>query len=178
VDTALVLNGKISELSAMTQTFASARDVDDAAAILARFENGSMGTLEATRYATGCQNRNTFEIHGSGGMIRFNLEDLNRLEFFDGSGPPPLQGACNVLVTGAEHPYVANFWPPGHIIGYEHTFIATLADFLGALASDQPFHPNFDDAFEVQRVLEAVEGSSQRGAWVQLSQEGSLSTTR
>lgn len=175
VDTALVLNGKISELLGMTQTFASERDVDDAVALLARFENGSIGTFEVTRYATGCQNRNTFEIHGSGGMIRFNLEDLNRLEFFDGSGSPLLQGVSNLLVTGAEHPYVANFWPPGHIIGYEHTFIATLADFLRALGSDQPFHPNFDDALEVQRVLEAVADSSRLRAWVQLSQAGLLS---
>jgi predicted dehydrogenase len=172
VDTALVLNGKISELSGLTQTFASERDVDDAVALLARFENGSMGTFEATRYATGCQNRNSLEIHGSGGVMRFNLEDLNRLEFFDSSGSPLLQGVCNLLVTGADHPYVANFWPPGHIIGYEHTFIATLADFLRALGPDQPFHPNFDDALEVQRVLDAVADSSRLRAWVQLSRQG------
>ena len=171
VDIALVLNGNISELCGMTQTFKSGRDVDDAALLLARFENRSVGTFEATRYAIGLQNRNSFEIHGSGGMIRFNLEDLNRLEFFDNTGDPQTQGISNLLVTGAHHPYVGNFWPPGHIIGYEHTFIATVADFLSALASGKEFHPNFGDALHVQRVLDAVEQSSRMRTWAAVSRE-------
>ena len=94
------------------------------------------------------------------GMIRFNLEDLSRLEFFDNTRDLQVRGTCDVLVTGTQHPYASHFWPPGHIIGYEHTFIATLADFLIAPGSGGDFHPNFEDALRVQRTLEAVEKSS------------------
>lgn len=172
VDIALLLNGRISDLSAVTHTFAAGREVDDAVLLQARFENGSIGTLEATRYAIGCQNQNTFEIHGSKGMIRFNLEDLNHLEFFDAQGLSQLQGASDILVTGPDHPYVPHFWPPGHIIGYEHTFIATMADFLTALPLGQPFHANFQDALEVQRILDTAEESSKRGTWVEVERPG------
>src|SRR5580704_17503322 len=175
VDTALLLNGRILELSGVTHTFVEGREVDDAVLLHARFENGSIGTLEATRFAIGCQNQNTFEIHGSGGMIRFNLEDLNHLEFFDADGSPRLQGVSEILVTNPDHPYVRHFWPPGHIIGYEHTFIATIADFLNTLASGDPFHANFQDALEVQRVLDAAEESSRRRSWLTLSLEQVLS---
>jgi predicted dehydrogenase len=169
IDLALMLNGEISELSAMLRTFAPPpRDVDDAVLLLARFANGSIGSFEATRYAIGRRNYNQFEIHGSKGMLRFNLEDLNRLEFFDSNDKQEILGAHQVLVTGPGHPYVDRYWPPGHIIGYEHTFISTLADFLDALAKKQPFHANFDDATQVQRVLEAVEHSAADGGWAKL----------
>jgi predicted dehydrogenase len=108
-------------------------------------------------------------------MIRFNLEDLNHLEFFDADGSPRLQGVSEILVTNPDHPYVRHFWPPGHIIGYEHTFIATIADFLNTLASGDPFHANFQDALEVQRVLDAAEESSRRRSWLTLSLEQVLS---
>ncbi|HEY6936817.1 MAG TPA: Gfo/Idh/MocA family oxidoreductase [Terriglobales bacterium] len=171
VDLALMLNGEISELSAMLRTFAPPpRDVDDAVLMLARFANGSIGSFEATRYAVGRRNYNQFEIHGSKGMLRFNLEDLNRLEFFDSNDKQEILGPHQVLVTGPGHPYVDRYWPPGHIIGYEHTFISTLADFLDALAKNQPFHANFDDATQVQRVLEAVEHSAADGRWTKLEQ--------
>jgi predicted dehydrogenase len=101
-------------------------------------------------------------------MIGFNLEDLNRLEFFDNTTEPPLQGISSILVTGPTHPYAPNFWPPGHIIGYEHTFIATLADFLTALAEGRPFQANFDDALAVQKVLAAAEESSAERRWIVL----------
>jgi len=169
IDTAMMLNGPIAELCGMTHTFAPGREVDDAVFLQTRFRNGGIGTFEATRYATGYQNRNRFEIHGSGGMIGFNLEDLNRLEFFDAAADPPTQGIASILVTGANHPYAPNFWPPGHIIGYEHTFIATLADFLTALAGNQPFHANFEDALAVQKVLAAAEESSATRKWIRLS---------
>lgn len=165
IDTALYLNGPIREVSAMMHTFAAGRDVDDATLLLARFANGSVGTFEATRYAVGCRNRNAFEIHGSRGMARFNLEDLNRLEFFDAGDARNLQGGRNLLVTGPDHPYATNFWKPGHIIGYEHTFIAALGDFLGCLSSGAGFHPDFDDALGVQRVLAAVERSASERRW-------------
>jgi predicted dehydrogenase len=162
VDTALYLNGPIAEVAAMMHTFAPGRDVDDATLLLARFANGSIGSFEATRYAVGCRNRNAFEIHGSKGMARFDLEDLNRLEFFDAADARNLQGARRLLVTGPDQPYSTNFWKPGHIIGYEHTFIAALGDFLRSLETGEPFHPNFEDGLAVEQVLAAVEASSKK----------------
>lgn len=172
VDLALWLNGEISEVSSLIQTFAPGREVDDAVLLLAGFANGSIGTFEATRYAIGCRNRNYFEIHGSKGALRFNLEDLNRLEFFDVDDPAWVQGSHKLLVTGPGHPYTERFWPPGHIIGYEHTFIATLADFLQCLATNEPFHANFDDGVAVHRVLEAVDQSSKSRSWASMPGKG------
>jgi len=168
LDLALLLNGGIEEVSSLLQTFVPNREVDDAVLLLARFANGSIGTLEATRFAVGCRNRNCFEIHGSQGAIRFNLEDLNRLEVFERSDAAEVQGSHNVLVTGPGHPYVSRFWPPGHILGYEHTFIATLADFLESLARQAVFHANFDDGVAVHRLLEAVERSAQTRSWTKV----------
>lgn len=166
VDLALWLNGAITKLSSLTQTFTTGREVDDAVLLMARFSNRSVATFEASRYATGCRNRNYFEIHGSKGALRFNLEDLNRLDFFDASDSVEIQGSHSVLVTGPLHPHTDHFWPPGHIIGYEHTFIATLADFLQSLGENVPFYPNFADAVCVQQMLEAVDCSARSGAWV------------
>jgi predicted dehydrogenase len=165
LDLAVLLNGAITCVTGLTKTFIANREVDDAVVALARFANGSIGTFEATRFATGCQNRNYFEIHGSKGAIRFDLEDLNRLLVFDYDDATHIKGSHNVLVTGPGHPYTDRFWPPGHIIGYEHTFIATLVDFLDCLAHDKPFHANFDDAIQVQRLLDAVDRSSVSRTW-------------
>lgn len=170
IDLALWLNGPIRELTAATHTFMAGRQVEDAGLFLARFENGSLGSFEATRLATGCRNRNAFQIHGSRGMVAFNLEDMNRLEFFDATDPGALQGPRNLLVTGPDHPYWMNFWKPGHIVGYEHTFIAALADFLNALARDERFRPDFEDGHRVQLVLDAVERSAAAGCWVEVAQ--------
>lgn len=170
LDLALFLNGPIIEVSSLIQTFLPDREVDDAVLTLARFANGSIGSFEATRFATGCRNRNYFEIHGSQGAIRFNLEDLNRLQVFDHNDAAEVQGAHNVLVTGPRHPYTNHFWPPGHIVGYEHTFIATVADFLECLANENTFHPNFDDALEVQKLLEAVETSAEYKSWTNVAE--------
>ncbi len=169
LDLALLLNGPITEVSSLIHTFIPRREVDDAVLTLARFANGSIGTFEATRFAIGCRNRNCFEINGSKGAIRFNLEELNRLEVFDRSDAVEIQGAHRVLATGPGHPYASHFWPPGHIIGYEHTFIATLADFLGSLASSEAFHPNFDDALQVQILLDAVQRSAQSKSWISVA---------
>ena len=165
IDLAMLLNGGIAEVSALMKTFAAGREVDDAVLVLARFVNGSVGTFEATRYAIGCRNRNYFEIHGSKGAIRFDLEDLNRLEVFDANDPAEIQGSRALLVTGPGQPYVANFWPPGHILGYEHTFILTLVDFLQSLAENERFHPNFEDGVNVQQALDAVAESAKKRAW-------------
>ena len=160
IDSALYLNGPITELTAMMHTFVPGRDVDDATCFLARYANGSVGTFEATRYGVGCRNRHAFEINGSKGMLRFNLEHMNQLEFYDAAETPNQQGMKNITVTGPDHPYSDNFWKPGHIIGYEHTFIAVLGDFLKALARKESRYPDFDDAVAVQRVLDAVERSA------------------
>jgi len=168
IDSALYLNGPIAELTAMAHTFAPGRDVDDATLLLARFANGSVGTFEATRYGVGRRNRKTFEINGSKGMLRFNLEVMNQLEFLDATDPPNQQGVRNLSVTGPDHPYSNNFWKPGHIIGYEHTFITTLGDFLGTLNQHQPSHADLDAAVAVQRVLDAVERSAATRIWVKL----------
>src|SRR5712691_8485767 len=146
----------------------SRRGVDDAAMLMVRFANGSVGTLEVSRYGVGCRNRNAFEINGSKGMIRFDLENMNRLEFFDATQAPNLQASRNLLVTGPDHPYSGNFWKPGHEIGYEHTFIATLGDFLQSLERGQRFRPNFDDGVAVHRILDAVEKSTQARAWIKI----------
>ena len=169
VDEALYLNGPISDLTAMTYTFFPGREVDDAVMFLARFANGSIGTFEATRFGIGCRNRNSFEINGSKGMLSFNLEDMNSLEFNDMTEAPNLRGSRKLMVTGPNQPYADNFWKPGHIIGYEHTFIATLGDFLEGLENGKPFHANFEDAVAVQRVLDAVERSAASQGWVKLS---------
>ena len=142
----------------MMHTFAEGRDVDDATVLLARFANGSVGTFEATRYAVGCRNQNRFEMHGSKGMLRFNLENLNHLEFFDATGAREIEGPRTLLASN-------DYWKPGHVVGYEHTFISALADFLRALASDQPFHPDFADAQRVQEVLAWVERSAGQKQW-------------
>ena len=168
IDSALYLNGPITELTAMMHTFVPGRDVDDATLLLARYANGSVGTFEATRYGVGCRNRHAFEINGSKGMLRFNLEDMNQLEFYDAAETPNRQGMRNITVTGPDHPYAENFWKPGHIIGYEHTFIATLGDFLNALARKESRYPDFDDAVEVQRVLDAIERSAASSRWVKV----------
>jgi predicted dehydrogenase len=165
IDTARYLNGDISEVSATTHTFVPNRDVDDAVLVMARFANSSLGSFEASRFGVGRRNGKGFEVYGSKGRLAFDLEDMNRLRFFDATDPAALQGTRDILVTGPDHPYWTSFWKPGHLIGYEHTFIATFADFLGALARREPFHPNFQDAVEIQKIIGAVEASGASGLW-------------
>src|SRR5436305_6954695 len=112
--------------------------------LVVRIANGSVGTLEASRYGVGCRNRNAFEINGCKGMLKFALEDMNRLEFFDATQAPNLQASRNLLVTGPDHPYSENFWKPGYSIGYEHTIIASLGDFLQSLERRRLFRSDFD----------------------------------
>jgi predicted dehydrogenase len=168
IDMALYLNGELTQLSALKHTFAPQREVDDAAAVMAYFRNGSIGTFEATRFGVGRRNGIGFEMYGLKGRLAFDMEDMNRLEFTDATEEPALQAPRNLLVNGPNHPYAANFWKPAHIIGYEHTFIATLGDFLRSLAEGTEFHPNFDDAIRVQKVMQAVESSASSGQWTKL----------
>lgn len=168
LDLATYLNGKIAELCATTHTFMPEREVDDAVQVMAKFANGSMGSFEASRFGVGRRNGNGFEMYGSKGSLAFDLESMNRLQFFDATGPPQIQATRSILVTGPGHPYSQNFWKPGHIVGYEHTFIATLGDFLDCLAQSTPFHPNFQDSLYIQELLALVESSAQSGTWVKL----------
>jgi predicted dehydrogenase len=169
IDMAMYLNGDIAELTAMKHTFIQGREVDDAVSVMANFANGSLGTFEASRFGVGRRNGIGFEIYGEKGSLAFDLEDMNRLRFYDATEPVNLQAYRAILVTGPDHPYSANFWKPGHLIGYEHTFIATLADFLQNLAKGEAFHPNFDDAVQTQAVLEAVETSATARNWTKLA---------
>jgi myo-inositol 2-dehydrogenase/D-chiro-inositol 1-dehydrogenase len=159
LDTALYLNGPLTDITAMMRTFAAGRDVDDAVLLLARYANGSIGSFEATRFGVGHRNRAFFEIHGSKGMLRFDLEDMNRLVFYDATEAATVCGPRSLMVPGPDHPYSQNFWKPGHAIGYEHTFIATLGDFLMVLSRGESFHPNFSDALAVQRLTHSIESS-------------------
>jgi predicted dehydrogenase len=165
IDTALYLNGPVTEGIATARTFVPERKIDDAFVALLKFANGSVGTFEATRFGIGCRNANTFQMHGSGGMLRFNLERLNHLEFADANDPAVEQGTRDMLVTDMAHPIAGNFWKPGHIIGYEHTFIAALAEFLDCLSRGVRFHPDFSDGLDVQRVLDALQRSAKTGQW-------------
>ncbi|HEY3129608.1 MAG TPA: Gfo/Idh/MocA family oxidoreductase, partial [Acidobacteriota bacterium] len=134
-----------------------------------RFDNGALGTIEATRFATGRKNYNRFEINGSKGSVAFNLERLNELEVFLRSDSGSVQGFHNVMVTeAAHHPYVKAWWPPGHIIGYEHTFTHTVYDLLEGIADEKLPTPNFEDGVKNQRVLDAIEKSAANKKWVRV----------
>jgi predicted dehydrogenase len=143
--------------------------VDDAAMFIGRMENGALANLEATRFAAGRKNHIEIEINGSKGSLYFDFEDMNRLKFYNGDDPKDRQGFRDILVTErGVQPYIANWWPPGHIIGYEHTFIHTIADFVNACVEGKPVQPTFEDGLKNQRVLAAVEESNQKGRWVKL----------
>jgi predicted dehydrogenase len=165
IDTALYLNGPVAEGIAMTRTFVPGRAIDDAFLALVRFANGSAGTFEATRFGIGCRNANTFQLHGAGGMLRFNVERFNHLEFADATEPAAEQGTRDILMTDVAHPIFGHFWKPGHVIGYEHTFIAALAAFLDCVSRGAAFHPDFSDGLAVQRVLDALQRSARTREW-------------
>jgi predicted dehydrogenase len=143
--------------------------VEDAAFMLARFENGALGSFEATRFAPGRKNFNMFEIYGSKGSIAFNLERMNELNFFSTDDPGCAQGFRNILVTEPIHPYLNAWWPPGHIIGYEHTFVNAMADFLRAIGSGTDVAPNFADGVKEMAILEAGLESARTGRTVDVT---------
>lgn len=177
-----VADSDITGLSAIMNTFVSERPVggdlvglggkgavdgakgpvtvDDAAAFTARFDNGAIGVFEATRFALGRKNAIRLEINGSKGSIAFDFEDMNVLQYFDGSDDAEAQGFRRIIVTEPVHPYVANWWPAGHGLGYEHGFIHQAVDLVTAIAAGEQPHPSFEDALRVQRVLAAVEASA------------------
>ncbi|HET6961525.1 MAG TPA: Gfo/Idh/MocA family oxidoreductase [Terriglobia bacterium] len=177
IDTALWLNGGIDRVTAMTETFVKERKhnltgkvepvgIDDACAFLARFKNGALATFESTRYARGHKALYTFEINGEKASIQWDLHDLHRLSYFDHRDEGILRGWRSIHVTDGDHPYMGKWWVPGLQIGYEHSFVHQVADFLGGLANNKPASPTFRDALETQRVCDAVLESGRTSQWV------------
>jgi predicted dehydrogenase len=179
VDLAHFLVGSITGVVGTAETFIRERSleeasgetgevtVDDAAAFLARFENGAMGTFEVTRLAPGRKNHNSFEINGSNGSLVFDLERMNELLVYFEDDPPEVRGFRTVMVTEPDHPYVGSWWPPGHILGYEHTFVHTIKDLLDGIAAGEDPPPTFEDGYRCQAVLDAVERSLESGSWTE-----------
>jgi len=179
IDTALWLNGGIDEVTAMTETFIKTRKhsltgkdepvkIDDASAFLARFQNGSLATFEATRYARGHKALYTFEINGEKASIIWDLHDLHRLQYFDHGDVSKLRGWRSIHVTDTEHPYMKQWWVPGLQIGYEHTFIHQVADFLIGLGDGKPASPTFREALSTDYVTAAVLESAASKSWVKV----------
>ena len=181
IDASYFLTGsKISRVSGQLKTFIKERPlpgtytglsagsgrgrgevtVDDTAVFTANFDNGAIGTFEATRFAAGRKNAMSIEINGSRGSLYFNFEDMNELLFHDHTTPSAEAGFRKILATDADQPYVAAWWPPGHIIGYEHTFTHEIYDFVKAIADNTNPTPSFADGLYVQQVLDAVEASA------------------
>ncbi len=142
--------------------------VDDATLFLARFKNGAIGSFEGTRFAAGRRNHNRFEINGSKGSIAFNLEKMNELQYFSREDEGHVQGFREIIVNEGVHPYISAWWPPGHIIGWEHTFIHEIKDFLEAIAANRKASPDFEEGTRVQAVLEAVSLSAKSKKWVKV----------
>ncbi len=193
IDMARYLVGEFEEVSGVSETFIKKRPlvketgmletgiedkkkssgtgdvtVDDATLFLARFKNGALGSFESTRFAAGRKNGLKFEINGSKGSIVFNLENLNELDVYSTEDPEYARGFKTVIATDPSHPYAANWWPAGHIIGYGESFINLVADLLTAVSKGDNPSPNFYDGLKCQEVLSAVEKSAENGKWVKV----------
>lgn len=191
IDLARFLVGEITDLTATMETFIKERplgemsgglnakkdatatgivDVDDAAAWLAHFDQGALGVFEATRFAAGNRNGNRIEVNGEKGSIRWDLENMNNLQVYLADDAPGLQGFRTINCTEEQHPFAGAYWPAGHIIGYEHTFINLFATFFQSIVGETECKPDFEDGLRNERVLEAIAQSSERGQWVKVSQ--------
>ena len=163
------LAGEIdASLGAKASTEMGEVTVDDAAMFLARFKNGALGTFEASRFAVGRKNHHRWEINGSKGSVVWDLEKMNELQYYSEEDEAGTKGFRTIQVTEGDHPYAGHYWPVGHIIGYEHTFVNLLADAFAAMAEGRPISPDMEDGLQNQRVLDAVERSSDARAWVKL----------
>jgi len=180
IDTAIWLNGQVADVTAMTETFVKERKhqltgkvekvgIDDACSFLCHFKNGSLGLFESTRYARGHKALYTFEINGENMSLKWDLHDLHRLQVFDYKDEGPMRGWKSVHVTDSDHPYMDKWWVPGLAIGYEHSFVHQVADFLEAYAKKRPCAPTFRDALETQKVCDAVLASAQSHQWAKVS---------
>lgn len=140
--------------------------VDDASIFMTEFENGALGTFEATRFAGGNRNGMSFEINGSKGSIRFYFQQMNELQYYNAEDPDDRQGYKTISVTEATHKYAGAWWPPGHIIGYEHTFVHEMYEFVQAIVNNKPVYPDFKDGYMCCRILDAVDTSIKEGQWI------------
>lgn len=179
IDLGRYLVGEFQEVCGMMETFIHERPllgqtssgltgkvtVDDAVSWIGRFQNGALANLEATRFAHGRKNHISIEINGSEGSLYFDFEDMNRLKFYSAGDAVGRQGFRDILVTDASHPYLEAWWPSGHIIGYEHTFINTFADFVSAVVKGTNVHPTFLDGLANEQVLEAISKSVKMRTW-------------
>jgi predicted dehydrogenase len=179
IDTALWLNGPLDTVNAMTETFVKERKhnltgkvekvgIDDACTFMGRFSNGSLASFESTRYARGHKALYTLEVNGEHASVFWDLHDLHRLQYFDHRDQGTLRGWRSIHVSDGEHPYMGKWWVPGLQIGYEHTFIHQVADFLEGLASGKPASPTFRDAYQTQLVVDAVLDSAKKEKWVKV----------
>ena len=190
IDFGRYLVGELDEICAILETFIQERPlmtaqdglvakgsdkmgkvtVDDAALLIGRFKNGALANIEATRFALGRKNGIQVEVNGSKGSLVFDFEDMNRLKYFNNADPADRKGFRDIIVTegGGVHPYAGAWWPPGHIIGYEHTFVHAVADFVNAVADKKPVQPDFQEGLANQIVLAAIEKSAQTHRWVKL----------
>ncbi len=187
IDLALWLVGGITEVSALMETFVKQRPVqaqttggltaaagegygavtvDDAVISLARFNNGAIGTFEATRFAASHKNGLAFEINGDKGSLRFEFERMNELQYFNREDPPHAQGFRTILATEGIHPYLNAWWPPGHILGYEHSFTNSVYNLLNAIVKDEQTSPDFVEGARVNAVLDAMSQSAETRQWV------------
>jgi predicted dehydrogenase len=189
IDLGRYLIGEFKEVCGMMETFVKERPwpeandssgrtaaakkgkvtVDDAVSFIGRFANGAMASLEATRYGLGRKNHIAFEINGDKGSLYFDFEDMNRLKFYSANSAAGRKGFTDIIVTDREaHPYMRHWWPPGHLLGYEHTFIHTFADFIQAVVDRAPVQPTFLDGARCLAVMEAVADSSARRKWARV----------
>ncbi|MDX6236861.1 MAG: hypothetical protein QOG10_1676 [Kribbellaceae bacterium] len=186
--TQYITGDRISEVSGQLETFVKERPVaaehsglagtagaergpvtvDDAAIFLARFGSGALGVFEATRFATGRKNSIRIEINGSAGSLAFDFEDMNLLHYYDAGEDPRTAGFRRIVATEPVHPYVAAWWPPGHLLGYEHAFTHQVVDLVTAVAEGHDPLPSFADGLQIQRVLAAVEDSSNTRQWQEI----------
>src|SRR3989449_531286 len=176
IDTAIWLNGGLANLNAMTETFVKERKhnltgkvekvgIDDACIFMGTFANGSLANFESTRYARGHKALYTFEINGEHASIFWDLHDLHRLQYFDHRDEGPLRGWKSIHVSDSEHPYIKHWWVPGLQLGYEHTFVHQVADFIEGLQAGKLASPTFSDALETQKVCDAVLKSAKSRQW-------------
>ena len=193
LDLARYLIGEPKSVMAMTKTFITERplpgenaatfvsgtgnsarkgavDVDDAAFMLLDFENGALGSIESTRFATARRNFNDFEVYGSKGALKFNFLRMNELEYLDATQPARIQGYRTIIVTEPEHPYMDAWWPRGHVLGYEHTFANAFYDFVQAIANKETIRPNLEDGARIMRVLQAAQKSNDEGRKIDIEE--------
>lgn len=189
IDLGRYLVGEIKEVCGLMETFIKERPileeakaglgakagkklgkvtVDDTVSWIGRFKNGAVANLEATRFAYGRKNHITLEVNGSKGSLAFNFEDMNRLQYFNSEDPDDKRGFRDIIVTEGVHPYAGAWWPPGHIIGYEHTFVNSFADFVKAVVEGKSVQPTFEDGMKNEKVLAAIEQSAKSRSWVKI----------